>query len=153
VVAGVRVRPFELRDAADIVRIHRLSSKWFEEKEISVHFVNTAANRPDFCFFVAEVGAGVVGFCGTLFYESVGRAEVGPISVDPAFEDNGVGSALVEYALRFLAEKKIHRVVARMKDENQRAKKFFTKNGFTIEAQLKRFTKEGEDATQYLKLI
>ena len=149
----MKVRPFEARDAGEIVRIHRLSSAWFEERDITREFVLSASARPDFRFFVAEDGGRVVGFCGVLYYENVGRAEVGPISVDPAFNGKGAGSTLVEYVMRFLTGEKIHRAVARVKDENTRAKEFFTKNGFTQEAHLKRFTRAGEDAVQYVRLL
>jgi ribosomal protein S18 acetylase RimI-like enzyme len=150
---SLRVRAFEGRDAEDIIRLHRLSSGWFEEDDISRDFIFSAANRADFRFFVAEEDGRVVGFCGVLYYESVGRAEVGPIAVDPAFEGNGVGSALLDYSIKFLSEKMVHRLVARVKEENARAREFFERNGFGFEARLPKFTRKGEAALQYVKFL
>jgi ribosomal protein S18 acetylase RimI-like enzyme len=150
---GARVRPFESKDAAEIVRIHRLSANWFEEKDLTREFVHSMAGRPDFRFFVAENNGITLGFCGVLYHENVGRAEVGPIAVDPAFAGAGAGEKLLGYAITFLAEKKIRRVVARVKEGNTHAQEFFQKQGFKKEALLERFTKESENAVQYVRFI
>jgi len=149
----VKVRAFRAQDAREIIRIHSISNIWFEEGEITQEFVLNAANRNDFRFFVAEEEARVIGFCGVLYYDAVGRAELGPIAVDSSVEKNGVGSKLVEYTLSFLREKNTHRVIARVKEENNRAKEFFTKQGFTQEARLEHFTRAGENVIQYMRLL
>jgi len=83
----------------------------------------------------------------------VGRAEVGPICVDEAHSGKGVGSKLLEDAVSFLKEKNVHRVVARVKSGNEKARDFFTRNGFTQEATLKKFTRNGDEAAQYVRLM
>ena len=147
------IRAFESSDAREIVDLHRKFNHWFEESKLSVEYVIQCSLRHDFRFFVAEDNNQVVGFCGVLFYESVGRAELGPVCIMDEFQGRGVGSQLVEKTIDFLKQKGIHRIVVKVKAGTQAALKFFTQKFFTQEAQLKPYTKKGEDAVQMVKLL
>jgi ribosomal protein S18 acetylase RimI-like enzyme len=152
-MANFTVRGFRREDAGDIFRLHQQANQWFEELPIDEEFVVQVSLRPDFRFFLAEFDGDVVGFAGVLFYEHVGRAELGPICVHEKYRDMGVGSLLVEEALKFLGERKIHRVVARVKSGNKKAQLFFKVNGFGWEAVLKKYTKKGEEVVQMVRFL
>jgi ribosomal protein S18 acetylase RimI-like enzyme len=121
---------------------------WFEEFPVNEEFIIQASLRPDFKLFVAESRGDVLGFAGVLFQEHVGRAEVGPISVSPGLRGRGIGSALLGKVVEFLREKKVHRVVVRVKSGNRRAYDFFASHGFSEEASLRNYTKKGEGVYQ-----
>lgn len=142
------VRGFSRQDAKEIVRIHSEFNEWFEELGIDEDFVVQASMRPDFRFFVAESGGRVIGFAGVLYYESVGRAEFGPICVEEGMQRTGVGSAILSAVKGFLCEKGIHRVVVKVKSGNNAAMDFFSSQGFRREAVLEKYTKGLEDAVQ-----
>jgi len=148
-----RVRGFRREDASSIVRLHDMACEWFEEFPVTEAFIVEASLRPDFRLFVAESQRNVVGFAGALYQEHVGRAELGPISVDPGLQRTGVGSRLIERLLEFLKEKGIHRVVVRVKSSNKKARKFFQDRGFAKEVVLKNYTKKGEDVTQLVLFL
>ena len=122
------VRSFEAGDEPAIVELHRQSSRWFEESSLSLDYVRQCSFRPDFRFFVAEYNGKIVGFSGVLFYESVGRAEIGPICTSSDLMNHGVGSLLLEKVFGFLKERGIHRVVARLKSSNVSGISFFQAN-------------------------
>ncbi|MFH1721822.1 MAG: GNAT family N-acetyltransferase [Candidatus Altiarchaeota archaeon] len=144
----VIVRDFAPGDEEAIINIHSACKQWFEEVEITADFLAEISKRPDFRLYVAVCQGSVVGFAGILYYLSVGRAELGPIGIDPPFESKGVGSRLASEAIEFLSEQGIHRLVVRVKEGNERAKEFFRKLGFTGEALLKKYTKKKETVYQ-----
>jgi len=152
-MTAVHIREFESGDAPGIVKLHQQNNRWFEESEISLDYVLQCSVRHDFRFFVAESSGVIVGFSGVLFYESVGRAEVGPICISEAYQRKDVGSRLLEAVNGFLTEKPIHRLVARVKSGNELAVAFFIKNGFAVEAHLSRYTKKGEGVVQLVKFL
>lgn len=147
------VRGFVRDDLEDVVRLYRDGGEWFENFNVTEDFILNASMRHDFRFYVAEAGREVVGFTGVLFYESVGRGEVGPICVDKKHEGKGVGSKLVEKTVNFLREKNIFRVMVKVKSTNTVGLKFFSGLGFEEEAYLKKYTRDGEDVVQMVKFI
>ena len=149
----VRIRNFQREDAEHIVKIHEIAKESFEDIEMNSEFIINSSLRNDFRFFIATIDDEVVGFIGTLFYENVGRAEIGPIGIDDKYKNLGIGTNLVEHALEFLKEKNIHRVIARVKAENKIGLKFFEELDFKFEAYLKRYTKKCEDVVQMVRFL
>jgi len=149
----VAIRPFKASDAQGIVALHELTSEWFEDIKFTESFVHASAMREDFRFYVADLEDSVVGFCGVLFYEGVGRAEVGPLCVHPKHRFKGTGRQLVGEVLQFLKQRNIHRVTSKVKSTNGSAVNFFLVNGFEVEARLQRFTRAGEEAIQLVRFL
>ncbi|MCX6695421.1 MAG: GNAT family N-acetyltransferase [Candidatus Altiarchaeota archaeon] len=150
----VTVRWFRPEDAQDIVRLHAENMDYFEEEQpLTPEFVIESSKRSDFRFMVAERGGKVVGFTGALFYSSVGRAELGPISVGKNQQNHGAGNKLVASMLDFLKSAGIHRVVAHVKASNSSAINFFLSCGFYVEANLREYTMKREDAVQLAVLL
>ena len=147
------IRGFRAEDSERVVTLYKNSNEWFENVEVTREFIMQASMRPDFRFHVAEAEGEVIGFIGALFYESVGRAEVGPVCVDEKFREQGIGKMLVEKSLDLLKDNRIFRVTARVKAGNDNANAFFSSLGFEEEAVLRNYTKEGEDVTQYVRFI
>lgn len=150
---SVIVRGFERGDAKQVVELHARFNIWFEELSIDEEFILAATLRPDFRVYVADEDGVILGFTGILYYEQVGRAEVGPICVTDEYQKKGVGSLLVEKAISFLKDAGIHRVVVKVKSGNNTAECFFKKQGFKIEAVLENYTRKGEDAVQMARII
>ena len=149
----VIVRWFQPQDAEAVVRLHDENKEWFEELTLTKDFVVECSQRSDFRMMVAEQNGIILGFIGALFFESVGRAEIGPISTSQNFKDQGVGSRLLSSMIEFLKTIGIHRIIAHVKANNLNAIKFFLNNGFTFEAYLAQYTKKREDVMQMLYLI
>ena len=145
---SISVRFFEQADAEGILGIYRKAGMWFEDINIGKGFIVSSAERTDFRFLVAQEGLEVVGFIGCLYFESVGRAELGPIGVEPKFRGAGVGKALAAGMLSFLSERGIRRVSVKVKAANGGALSFFLGLGFRHEAYLREYTLAGEDVTQ-----
>lgn len=150
---SVTVREFSPSDAKGIIAIHQEFRHWFEDIDLTPAFLAEIAGRHDFSLLVAEHEGRVVGFAGTLYYASVGRAELGPIGIDPVFEGRGIGTLLARKATDILSAAGIHRVVVRVKDGNERAQTFFAKLGFAPEARLERYTKKGESVLQMVRFL
>ncbi|MFH1789051.1 MAG: GNAT family N-acetyltransferase [Candidatus Altiarchaeota archaeon] len=147
------IRGFERKDAKKVAELHSKFNEWFEDIPIDEEFIIEASLRPDFRIFVAEKDEEIIGFTGLLYYELVGRSEIGPICVRKKHQNKGVGSKLVDMALSFLADTGVHRVVAKVKKGNDKAAQFFKKKGFKKEAMLSKYTRKGEDAVQMVKQL
>ncbi|MFH1055499.1 MAG: GNAT family N-acetyltransferase [Candidatus Altiarchaeota archaeon] len=143
-----KVRFFEHSDADGVVGIYQKFGTWFEDIGVNREFILSSAARPDFRFLVAEVDGTLLGFIGCLYQTAVGRAELGPLGVDEAYQGYGIGSALREAMFRFLKENGIRRVFVKVKANNSKAVNFFLKEGFNYEAYLRGYTMEGEDVVQ-----
>ena len=59
------------------------------------------------------------------------------IGVDPAIQSKGVGRKLVEGLKKEAREQRIHKLSLRVLGTNQRAIRFYQKNGFVVEGILK----------------
>ena len=147
------IRPFAAEDAPSIARLHKSFNRWFEEQELTRDYVLSCSLRHDFRFFTAEVDGRLAGFSGVIFYESVGRAEVGPICVDAAFQSSGIGSRLLFAVLEFLRARYIHRVTAKVKADNASGLRFFERNCFVREALLRDYTRDGDTAVQMVYFL
>ncbi|MBD3260396.1 MAG: GNAT family N-acetyltransferase [Candidatus Altiarchaeales archaeon] len=149
----VQVRRYLLGDEKAISKLHLKLNDFFEEDYVSPQFIYESAHRPDFIFNVAEHAGEVTGFCGALFYESVGRAQIGPIAVSNEYMRQGIGGKLLRKTLNDLKEAGVFRVIARVKEKNQDTLVFFEKQGFRREALLEKYTKKGENTVQLLTFI
>ncbi|MBN2013596.1 MAG: GNAT family N-acetyltransferase [Candidatus Altiarchaeota archaeon] len=147
------IRAFKEDDARQVVRLHHESSERFEELEITEDFINSIAQRSDFKFFVAGDGEEVTGFIGLLFHVNVGRAEVGPICVNPLHRRRGIGTKLLDYTTNFLKQAGVKRIIAKVKLNNEEAIDFFKANGFVEEGHFKEYTVKGEDVVQLRRFI
>jgi len=148
-----QIRWFEQGDEVDIFRIHSVYKHCFEDLEITPDYLSSISRRDDFRFAVACSGSDVVGFCGVLFQKPTGRAEIGPIAVSQDFVGLGIGVKLLDFMMVFLREISSRRLIAVIKSSNIRGVNFFEKYGFSVEANLKGFTRIQEDATQLVFFI
>jgi ribosomal protein S18 acetylase RimI-like enzyme len=142
------VRDYVQDDSQAIVQLYREVGSWFEDIEMTPELITSSAARPDFKFFVADDADGVMGFVGCLYFEAVGRAELGPIAVASKKQGLGVGRALIRRMLAYLLGQGIKRVHIMTKSTNTPGISFFMKNGFCHEAYLRDYTLNGEDAVR-----
>jgi ribosomal protein S18 acetylase RimI-like enzyme len=149
----LHLREYVHGDASSILRLHGESEHAFEELDLTEDFIDHIARREDFRFYIATLDGSVIGFCGVLFYPSLGRAEVGPIAVDHRNRRAAVGRAVYEMTEAYLKGRDIRRLTAKVKAANTEAVAFFTGLGFTQEGFFREYTQEKEDVIQYVKFI
>lgn len=147
------IREFEPQDVREVIRLHKESEDFFEEMEVNEEFIINISQRRDFRFFIAVLNGRVVGCIGILFYTHVGRAEIGPIAVDKKYRNMQIGTRLLEKALEFLKDRKIHRLISKVKADNQGAMDFFLRRGFQKEGYFREYTKKREDVVQFVRFI
>lgn len=152
-VDKIKIRDFRTEDISSILEIHSQHLDSFEGIEITEDFLLHISQRDDFRFFIVELDSKVVGFVGVLFYDNVGRAEIGPIGVRGEYHGFGIGTALVEYVMEFLKERNMHRVIVRVKAKNKEGLDFFSFMEFRQEAYLKKYNKDGEDVIQLVRFL
>jgi RimJ/RimL family protein N-acetyltransferase len=147
------IREYLPGDAPAIIRMHNQSEEAFEELELTEEFIDYIARREDYRFFIATLERSPIGFCGVLFYPSMGRAEIGPIAVDKRYRRSEVGKEMHDAVFAYLKRRDIRRVTAKVKASNACATGFFTGMGFAQEGFFREYTRKKEDVVQYVKFV
>ncbi|MEG0289744.1 MAG: GNAT family N-acetyltransferase [Carnobacterium sp.] len=80
---------------------------------------------------------GFIGFHPSTLLQAHKRTWLIDIGVDPAIQSKGVGRKLVEGLKKEAREQRIHKLSLRVLGTNQRAIRFYQKNGFVVEGILK----------------
>jgi ribosomal protein S18 acetylase RimI-like enzyme len=90
---------------------------------------NDARAHPE-GIFVAEAGGQVVGYITTRvdLFSRIGR--IPNLAVDPAFRGTGIGSALIEHALAYLAESGMAMAKIETLEQNPRGQALYPRFGF-----------------------
>lgn len=118
-------------------------TSWFDEHEPDKHPI-----------FVAEIDGQVVGWCSLSVYRP-GRlalrftAEIS-YYIDSNFQKQGVGSTLINHALRVCPSLKIKNIIAVIIDRNEASKNLLEKLGFEQWAYLPRVLDfDGQEFSEY----
>ena len=78
-------------------------------------------------------------------------AQILNIYIIPEMQNQGLGSALMEFALTFLKEHQVTTLTLEVRQSNKTAKYYYTKFGFQKVAVRKQYYENGEDADLMLK--
>lgn len=157
----VHIRKATLEDLPNIVAIYnqavptRRSTAntipWTVESRTAWFFEHEPDNHP---IFVAEVKGQVVGWCSLSVYRP-GRlalrftAEIS-YYIDNMFQNQGVGQALIRFAIGACPELNIKNIIAVIIDRNEPSKKILEKLGFEQWAYLPRVLDfDGQEFGEY----
>jgi GNAT superfamily N-acetyltransferase len=128
--AAMRIRLMNDGDIPEGMRLKDLAG-W---NQTATDWERFLLASPDGCF-VAEENGGVVGTVTTITYENC-FSWIGMVLVDPEFRGRGIGRALLEQAIEFLAS----RGVASMGlDATPQGKLLYERLGFKVECELERW--------------
>lgn len=79
--------------------------------------------------FKAVEGKGMLGFVEVELFEG-NFARINGLTVKEEFRNRGVAKTLLDYAIAFLKEKKVGRILLLVKQKNEAAKKIYREAGF-----------------------
>jgi GNAT superfamily N-acetyltransferase len=115
-----KIRPFEDRDAEAVAALSlRAWEPVFESIEKAIGTEIFALLHPDWRVdqrraveaalasqkvWVAEVDANIVGFVAVVLHHESGMGEIHMLAVYPEFQNDGIGTALTEFALAWIKE-------------------------------------------------
>ena len=103
-------------------------------------------------FIIAEFAHKIIGFIiGVKINDKL--AKILMIGISGLYQNKNIGSELTKYFLKRLSEEKIKFVELEVRTDNQKAIKFYEKNGFKIGNTLKEFYQNGESAYTMRKEI
>jgi putative acetyltransferase len=121
----IRIRPSRPADAGELFRI------WSEAVRATHHFLS----EPDYAFFAGQVWdeylplasfrVAVDGQDRPVGFMGMTGSKIDSLFVDPAWQGNGIGKALVEEALRHEGP-----VLVDVNEQNSGAREFYRKLGF-----------------------
>lgn len=125
---GPTIRDFRESDASQVAALSNKNSGFFQYGRVTPEFLKDMNAQNNYRMFVAEENDEICGFCGAR-YEG-GIAELGPICVNGAYRNKGVGTVLLKHVMLFLVGQGISRTLLKVKKANKNALRFFMANGF-----------------------
>ena len=102
-------------------------------------------------FLVADSDS-IIG-CIRLSFVDIDLAEIRTLCVDKEYRGKGIAQSLLNEAVSFLKEKKMRKLIARMKSDNKDAITLFEKNGFKQEGYFLEHYRKGIDVLQFYKFL
>lgn len=128
-------------DVAQVARLEQLvfSVPWSENS------LEESRNRPEYTFLVARQGDQIAGYIG--MYQTLDEGDITNVAVHPAFQNRGIGGALVSALMDEAAARGIREITLEVRVSNGAAIHLYEKHGFAAEGRRKNFyDKPREDA-------
>jgi ribosomal protein S18 acetylase RimI-like enzyme len=126
----LKIRAFRKGDEEVYVKVHNegySSEEWFGTLEKALTVEDFSKLNYDATFF-AEVNEKVIGLLDIKIRNQL--VDIENIVVLPEYRRRGIGKALLEKAIEFSRHRKLKKVRCEVPTHNERAIKFYVKNGF-----------------------
>lgn len=138
------IRPATINDIGIIVSL---------EEEIfgttlGINFFENALTSDIDNVFVYELNKQIIGYIS--IRKTIPNAEILNFLVDNNYQRQGIGQSLLSFVLEYLKRENIEQVTLEVRKSNEKARKFYQKNGFT-KAFIRKNYYENEDAYVYIK--
>ncbi|WP_028399928.1 GNAT family N-acetyltransferase [Ectobacillus panaciterrae] len=134
-----KVRRMQAADIPDVQHIAKMS--WYDTyegmipREVQDHFLDYAYSDEMMhrrvahtLMFVAEADGKIVGFANFPHVNEEKEMELSAIYLLPAYQEQGIGTALLEAGLQ--AVQNAQKVYVNVESENQKGKRFYEARGF-----------------------
>ncbi|MEM0043226.1 MAG: GNAT family N-acetyltransferase [Sulfolobales archaeon] len=144
--SSYRIRNAEKKDLDEIVnlivRLKKLNEEFDplytvreEVAEVARDYIEKSLERDDVFILVAESGGRIVGVIrveirSRIFYQPVFEGIITDLYTLPSFRDKGIGTALLDEAIKILRSRGISIIGAEFPPMNKIAVEFYEKRGF-----------------------
>lgn len=120
-------------DVAQVARLEQLvfSVPW------SKNSLEESRKRPEYVFLTARCGEQIAGYIG--MYQTLDEGDITNVAVHPAFQKQGIGTALVSALMREAAARGIREITLEVRISNAAAIHLYEKCGFSAEGCRKNF--------------
>lgn len=134
---------------ADIIKRHfesdYMGSANFDDKYIRGKMKKDA-------FFVAEESEKIVG-CTRISFVDIDLAEIRTLCIDKEYRQKGIAQELLDESIKLLRERKMRKLIARIKSGNKEAAALFEKNSFRQEGYFREHYRKGIDVVQFCRFL
>ena len=141
-------------EPSDMISVMEINMKTLPEHYSDYFYESLLADMPE-SFLVAENGGRFVGYimCKSEFgfsnFKKLGfvkKGHVVSVAVLDEFRGNGIGSALVEEAIKGVQEKQCDEMYLEVRCSNTDAVRLYERLGMSVKQRLKSYYRDGEDA-------
>jgi ribosomal-protein-alanine N-acetyltransferase len=141
-------------ELSDLIPVMEINLKTLPEHYSDYFYESLLAEMPE-AFLVAEHKGKLVGYtmCKTEYgfsnFKKLGFVKKGHVVSIAVLEENrrqGLGSAIVEEAIKGVKEKRCDELYLEVRCSNNDAVRLYEKLGFSIKQRLKAYYRDGEDA-------
>jgi ribosomal-protein-alanine N-acetyltransferase len=141
-------------ELSDLIPVMEINLKTLPEHYSDYFYESLLAEMPE-AFLIAEHKGKLVGYtmCKTEYgfsnFKKLGFVKKGHVVSIAVLEENrrqGLGSAIVEEAIKGVKEKRCDELYLEVRCSNNDAVRLYEKLGFSIKQRLKAYYRDGEDA-------
>lgn len=141
------IRKAEIKD---IFYISKIEKKAFKVTLGEKFLLQELTDNPFGYYFVYEIEKVVIGYIGFRVVDDL--AEMMNFVIDPDYQNEGLGSKILDYSLDFLKEKNVRFITLEVRKSNKRAQHLYEKYGFKISHIRKKYY-ENEDGYVLVKEV
>lgn len=143
----MRVRSYTVQDFEALCKIERssFSDAWSER------MMEDDVSSPTARYAVAEDGGELIGYIGCRLI--CDEAEIMKIAVIPSRRREGIGEALLSYAVAEAKDGGAACLLLEVREHNEAARRLYEKNGFIVYHRRNAYYSDGEDAVLYRKTL
>ena len=141
-------------ESTDLISVMEINMKTLPEHYSDYFYESLLADMPE-SFLIAENAGTYVGYimCKSEFgfsnFKKLGfvkKGHVVSVAVLDEFRGNGIGSALVEEAIKGVQEKQCDEMYLEVRCSNTDAVRLYERLGMSVKQRLKSYYRDGEDA-------
>lgn len=137
-------------EVKDIFYITKIEKKVFKTTLGEKFLLQELTDNPFSHYFVYEKEKVVIGYIGFRIIDD--QAEMMNFVIDPDYQNEGLGSELLEYSLNYLQEKHVRTITLEVRKSNKKAQYVYEKYGFKISHIRKKYY-ENEDGYVLVKEV
>lgn len=142
----ISIRKAEEKDLNQIYVIEVLSFK----NPYPKYLFNAFLNNPFILFLVCLINEKIIGY---IVASKNNSGHIISLAVHPKFRRKGVGSILLEEALKSMKNEGISLVKLEVNENNNSAINFYKKHGFKILRKIKEYYEDGSNALLFYKML
>ncbi len=157
-MTSIRIRPTTVEDRSSILDIlHRTSMFTPAEIDVALELVDAWLNHPeqkDYILYTADREGKVLGYvCYGPTPATEGTFDLYWIAVDPLYQRCGIGKQLLLFTEEVIRKAGGRLIIIETSSQEKYAptRSFYERNGYTLEARIKDFYREGDDRLIYVK--
>ncbi|KCZ71520.1 acetyltransferase [Candidatus Methanoperedens nitroreducens] len=137
----------------DLPELVDLENICFKEDTFNKKQLEYLLLRAKSLVIVVSVDGKIIGSVIILLRAHISHARIYSLNVHPGYRRSGIGSLLMDTALKLLKERGTEKVTLEVEVNNRAAQDLYYSKDFYIDKMLKNYYKNGEDAVHLVKRL
>lgn len=145
----------EIRTAReeDLAALLSLEEICFKEETFNEKQVRYLLHKAKSIVLVAAIEEKIIGSIIVLIRNNISHARIYSLNVHPLYRRSGIGSSLMDAAIKLLKEKGFRKITLEAGINNRAARRLYKSRGFVADKILRNYYKDGCNAFHFVKIL